>query len=119
MLLSYCSCSNCAHCKASRPTYCTEFNLENYVGRKWAGMVCKDSDKAAWARFFGQSSFAEYTLAAETSVVNVSGLLQNDEELNLFAPLGCGFQTGMWRMLGRMMWLWLWGWALLGWRLLW
>lgn len=95
VLLSYYSCSNCAHCKASRPTYCTEFNLENYAGRKWPGMVCKDSGEEAWARFFGQSSFAEYTLAAETSVVNVSGLLQNDEELNLFAPLGCGFQTGM------------------------
>ncbi|OJJ05602.1 hypothetical protein ASPVEDRAFT_138489 [Aspergillus versicolor CBS 583.65] len=95
VLLSYYSCSSCAHCKASRPTYCTQFNLENYAGRKWAGMVCKDGGEEAWARFFGQSSFAEYTLAAESSVVNVNELLQSDEELNLFAPLGCGFQTGM------------------------
>lgn len=57
--------------------------------------MCKDGGEEAWARFFGQSSFAEYTLAAESSVVNVNDLLQSDEELNLFAPLGCGFQTGM------------------------
>jgi len=29
-----------------------------------------------------------------TSVVNVTNLVQGEEELKLFAPLGCGFQTG-------------------------
>lgn len=31
---------------------------------------------------------------SENSVVNVSGLIKSEEELKLFAPLGCGFQTG-------------------------
>ncbi|KAL4915268.1 chaperonin 10-like protein [Aspergillus aurantiobrunneus] len=95
VLLSYYSCSKCAQCQASRPSYCAQFNLENYAGRKSSTVVCKASSEQLWARFFGQSSFAEYTIAAEASVVNVSGLLQSDDELNLFAPLGCGFQTGM------------------------
>lgn len=30
----------------------------------------------------------------EGSVVNVSGIIKSKEELKLFAPLGCGFQTG-------------------------
>ncbi|KAL2860840.1 NAD(P)-dependent alcohol dehydrogenase [Aspergillus lucknowensis] len=94
VLLSYYSCSNCARCRSSRPMYCTQFNLENYAGRK-GPVVCKDSNEEIWTRFFGQSSFAEYSIVAEASVVKVTGLLQSDEELNLFAPLGCGFQTGM------------------------
>ncbi|KAL2356347.1 hypothetical protein BJ546DRAFT_839123, partial [Cryomyces antarcticus] len=31
----------------------------------------------------------------ESSVINVSDLTENKEELKLFPPLGCGFQTGM------------------------
>jgi len=27
-------------------------------------------------------------------IVNLSGIVQSREELQLFAPLGCGFQTG-------------------------
>ncbi|KAL2808222.1 chaperonin 10-like protein [Aspergillus granulosus] len=94
VLLSYYSCSSCAQCQASKPMYCTQFNLENYIGRKGPG-VCKATGEDTWARFFGQSSFGEYSLVAETSVVKVNGLLQSEDELSLFAPLGCGFQTGM------------------------
>ncbi|KAL4941545.1 hypothetical protein BDV06DRAFT_236009 [Aspergillus oleicola] len=95
VLLSYYSCSECTQCKASKRSYCTSFNLENYVGRKVSSMVTTDKNEEIWTRFFGQSSFAQYTIAAEASVVNVTNLVQSDEELNLFAPLGCGFQTGM------------------------
>jgi Zn-dependent alcohol dehydrogenase len=34
------------------------------------------------------------TIANETSVVNAKTLIKSDEELKLFAPLGCGIQTG-------------------------
>jgi Zn-dependent alcohol dehydrogenase len=30
----------------------------------------------------------------ETSIVNLSKLTESEDELRLFAPLGCGFQTG-------------------------
>ncbi|KAL4792561.1 chaperonin 10-like protein [Aspergillus venezuelensis] len=95
VLLSYYSCSDCAQCRAGKRSYCASFNLENYVGRKVPSMVTTDKNEGLWARFFGQSSFAQYTVAAEASVVNVTDLIQSNEELNLFAPLGCGFQTGM------------------------
>lgn len=45
-------------------------------------------------QFFGQSSFAQYSVAKQNSVVNVTDLVQSKEELQAFAPLGCGLQTG-------------------------
>ncbi|KAL5332492.1 chaperonin 10-like protein [Aspergillus crustosus] len=95
VLLSYYSCSSCPQCEISKPMYCTQFNSENYIGRKSTSITPTESKEETWSRFFGQSSFAEYTIAAEASVVKVNELLESDEELNLFAPLGCGFQTGM------------------------
>jgi aryl-alcohol dehydrogenase len=40
--------------------------------------------------FFGQSSYATYTLATARGVVKVPRTLP----LKLMAPLGCGLQTG-------------------------
>lgn len=45
-------------------------------------------------RFFGQSSFAKHTIVSDKSVVNVSGLGLERDDLKLLAPLGCGLQTG-------------------------
>jgi Zn-dependent alcohol dehydrogenase len=59
------------------------------------GMPSKFQGKSAlWGSFFGQSSFASVSTVKEGSIVNVSGLIKNREELKLFAPLGCGYQTG-------------------------
>jgi Zn-dependent alcohol dehydrogenase len=44
--------------------------------------------------YSGQSSFASMTPCKESLVVNVAGLVKNEEELKMFSPLGCGFQTG-------------------------
>jgi len=33
-------------------------------------------------------------IVKQRSVVDVSALLKNEDELKLFAPMGCGFQTG-------------------------
>lgn len=47
--------------------------------------------------FFGQSSFANVTLVNVKSALPATGLLRepgSDEELRLFAPLGCGLMTG-------------------------
>jgi Zn-dependent alcohol dehydrogenase len=52
-------------------------------------------DKNAYGgSYFGQSSFASLTPCKQTSVVNVAHLVKDEEELKMFAPLGCGFQTG-------------------------
>jgi Zn-dependent alcohol dehydrogenase len=43
-----------------------------------------------FSAFFGQSSFARHTLAHRSTVVRVPP----DTDLALYAPLGCGMQTG-------------------------
>lgn len=94
VLLSFFSCSSCAQCQSSHPAYCENFPAGNYVGRKGT-VSLKESGEEISSRFFGQSSFSQYSVVAESSIVNVSKLLHSKEELKLFAPLGCGFQTGM------------------------
>ena len=46
-------------------------------------------------QFYGQSSFSSLSIVKEASVVDVKGLVKYDGALRLFAPLGCGFQTGV------------------------
>ncbi|QDS77101.1 hypothetical protein FKW77_000759 [Venturia effusa] len=46
------------------------------------------------ASFFGQSSFSSLSVVSESSVVNAKDLIKSSEEMRLFAPLGCGIQTG-------------------------
>lgn len=94
VLLSYHSCASCKQCHDSHPAYCDAFARENYIGRQ-ASMSVKKTGDMITSRFFGQSSFARYSVVSERSIVNVRELLHNQDELKLFAPLGCGFQTGM------------------------
>ncbi|GAB1192898.1 hypothetical protein APSETT444_002097 [Aspergillus pseudonomiae] len=94
VLLSYYSCSSCDACQSSHPAYCDVFAGENYVGRQGA-MKIRKAGEEPWSRFFGQSSFARHSVVSEASVLNVKDILRSEDELKLFAPLGCGFQTGM------------------------
>lgn len=98
MLLSFDSCSSCATCSAGTPSLCYSFNDLNF-GRNDAFAAAKspgntDALPELGGRFFGQSSFANYSVVAEASVVNAKDLIKSKEELALFAPLGCGIQTG-------------------------
>ena len=79
------------------PSYCTSFNQLNFLGSKNFGLASSGAstkDPSIFGSFFGQSSFASLTIASQGSVVNAKGLFQNRQELALFAPLGCGIQTG-------------------------
>ena len=83
-----------------------DFNPSNFGGNfcytDLAGSTKGDSsnnsenteEPSIYGAFFGQSSFASTTIVTERSVVNVKGLVVNEDELKLFAPLGCGIQTG-------------------------
>ncbi|KAJ0418347.1 chaperonin 10-like protein [Aspergillus carlsbadensis] len=94
VILSYNSCSSCRQCKRSHPAYCNSFPQENYVGKR-GRMSISGTGEDVFSKFFGQSSFARHSIVSEASVVNVKSLLHNQDELKIFAPLGCGFQTGM------------------------
>lgn len=111
VLLSFDYCGSCALCKAGTPSYCNSFNevstehskLEdqnaaNVSQRNFMGHPTFSLEESGEANlhgaFFGQSSFAKFSIAHEHSVVNVKGIVTDKKELQLLAPLGCGIQTG-------------------------
>ncbi|KAK5689601.1 hypothetical protein LTR97_012774 [Elasticomyces elasticus] len=92
VLLSYYSCMNCVTCKLGRPNHCPSFGY-NVIGQSDAFKSADGSDDIAGS-FFGQSSFANLSVVKESSVVSAKNLIDTPSELKLFAPLGCGLQTG-------------------------
>nr|POF05465.1 hypothetical protein CFP56_69491 [Quercus suber] len=92
ILLSYDSCMSCHYCKANKRTYCSQFMPYN-MSAKLAVFKSENGADVA-GKFFGQSSFAALSIVRETCVLPARELIQNEQELALFAPLGCGLQTG-------------------------
>ncbi|KAL2270754.1 hypothetical protein VTJ83DRAFT_125 [Remersonia thermophila] len=95
VLLSFTHCETCGPCKSGHPAYCHDFNARNMSGRRPDGSAAMHASAEAgkapvFSSFFGQSSFARHTLAHRSSVVRVPA----DADLALYAPLGCGMQTG-------------------------
>lgn len=88
----YCGKNECRGCADEAPGYCTDFHSKNLFN---VPDVYEQSNggKAA-GLFFGQSSFAKTAICKGTSALNVSQIVKDEEELKLFAPLGCGYQTG-------------------------
>ncbi|MGE7984158.1 NAD(P)-dependent alcohol dehydrogenase [Solibacillus sp. NPDC093137] len=84
VVVSFASCGECDNCKANHPAHCrnyAELNLNSHIDQDTNTLV---------SRFFGQSSFATYSLVHERNVVKID----KDMDLALAAPLGCGLQTG-------------------------
>ncbi|TVY42259.1 Aryl-alcohol dehydrogenase [Lachnellula occidentalis] len=93
VLLSFQFCSTCKNCKQNHPAYCQKFEELNYSGDPEVFHVA-DGSKSSGS-FFGQSSFSSFAIVKDSSTIKVTDLIKNEEELKLFAPLGCGFQTGV------------------------
>ncbi|KAF4428780.1 C2H2 transcription factor [Fusarium acutatum] len=96
VLLSFSSCGSCPGCESDHPAYCYSFNAYNFGGKRPDGSaamsVMKDGKKQpCYSTFFGQSSFAARTIVHRSSIVKVP----QQTPLDLFAPLGCGIQTGV------------------------
>lgn len=100
VLLSFDSCGWCASCLGGAPAYCVEFMARNISGRRADGTISATSaaGEPITNRWFGQSSFAEYSIATERNVVVVDKALP----LELLGPLGCGLQTGAGSVLNEM-----------------
>lgn len=97
MLLSFTFCGTCAICKRGHYSHCSDFNPHNFGGPHpvfSSGAEGASSAPDISGAFFGQSSFASLSIVKSKSVVNAKGLVKDKEELALFAPLGCGIQTG-------------------------
>jgi len=95
VLLSFAFCENCPICKAGHHSNCVSFNDLNFGPGKVFQLASKSGGEPEIdGTFFGQSSFANYSIVKQCSVVNASGLVHDKKDLQLFAPLGCGIQTG-------------------------
>lgn len=92
VIASFVACDECSTCKAGRPALCQFAFEENFLARRPDGTspLSGADGSALHGRFFGQSSFGEYAICPEKSLV----VIPNDFDLKLAGPLGCGVQTG-------------------------
>jgi aryl-alcohol dehydrogenase len=91
VVLSFMSCGRCRQCQSGEPAYCEKLNDLNFTSTREDGSVSANGPHGPVRNhFFGQSSFATYTLANERNVVKVPKSLR----LEVLGPLGCGVQTG-------------------------
>ncbi|MFF4276569.1 NAD(P)-dependent alcohol dehydrogenase [Streptomyces sp. NPDC001536] len=92
VVLSYDSCGGCGNCRSGRPYFCATWMDRNTgpgLSREHATLADAEG-RPVNNTFFGQSSFAEYSVASQNNVVKVSPELP----LEILGPLGCGLQTG-------------------------
>lgn len=94
VVLSYQSCGHCRPCLTGHAPYCLRAFDANFGGARLDGTNglhrAASADGQMHGHFFGQSSFATYSLVTERNAVRIP----NDVPLELMAPLGCGLQTG-------------------------
>ena len=94
VVLSFSSCGECSNCRAGHPAHCATFDELNFGSARMDGSttIWTIDGKPVGSSFFGQSSFACHSVARKRSLVPVDAA--DDDELALFAPLGCGIQAG-------------------------
>ncbi|KAI0475835.1 GroES-like protein [Xylariaceae sp. FL0804] len=102
VLLSFNTCGSCGACARAplpRPARCHRHDAVNLgavrVSDGSTPARLRDRDGGGGAvpvrsQFFGQSSFSRLSVVHERSVVRCA----HPDLLHLYAPLGCGFQTG-------------------------
>ncbi|MBR9883641.1 MAG: NAD(P)-dependent alcohol dehydrogenase [Oceanospirillales bacterium] len=92
VVMTYLSCGRCQPCATGEPTYCLDTFQLNFGGSRLDGRGSTEDShgKRVHDHFFGQSSFATYSIANRRNVVKVD----KDLPLELLGPLGCGIQTG-------------------------
>ncbi len=89
--LSFNSCGTCRYCLIGRPSYCADFFARNFGSSRPDGSsALSRGGVPIHANYFGQSSFATYSVANIRSVVK----LTDDIPFEVVAPFGCGIQTG-------------------------
>ncbi len=91
VVLSGSSCGQCPSCRRNFPSYCHEMLPRNFGGLRMDGTsALAENGERLFGHFFGQSSFAEYSIASERTAVKVPP----DIPLKILGPLGCGVVTG-------------------------
>lgn len=98
VVMSFAHCGHCENCLTGHPTVCSRFNDLNFGGRMEDDTYRLQQNGNDLGTFFGQSSFGTYVVAHERNVVKVD----QDVDLALLGPLGCGIQTGAGTVLNRL-----------------
>lgn len=88
-------CGECRNCLDGQPRYCLRMGDALVSGRRfkgeWRGESAYSRDgQPLNGHFFGQSSFATYSIASADALVKVA----DDAPLELLGPLACGLATG-------------------------
>ncbi len=90
VVLSYAYCGVCSQCLTGHQNLCERTVELNFGGKSMDGKNRIHQHDHSVSSFFGQSSFATYSIANKNNVVKVD----KDVDLALLGPLGCGIQTG-------------------------
>jgi aryl-alcohol dehydrogenase len=98
VVFSQASCGTCKSCRAGKPFACEKAFQLNFLGAMADGSHRLHFEEQQVSHFFGQSSFASYSIATERSLVKVD----KDVPLKLLGPLGCGVQTGSGTIFNRL-----------------
>ncbi|EXF84874.1 AreB protein [Colletotrichum fioriniae PJ7] len=96
VLLSFNHCGSCKTCTSGHCALCPESSMININSvrvsdRSTPARLASDG-RAVRSQFFGQSSFCKMSVVNEKSVVRCPPSAV--EHMGVYAPLGCGLQTG-------------------------
>lgn len=97
--LSFGFCGKCENCLSAKPFACVDFNTINFGGTLADGNRPLSRNDQKVASFFGQSSFATHAIVHQNSMTKVE---DNNIDLTLVGPLGCGIQTGAGAVFNRL-----------------
>lgn len=96
VVMGWAFCGECRNCLRGEPKYCDQTGPAVAAGVRFKGPKAgvsayqRDDGTAISGHFFGQSSFATYSIALATSLVKVDPSVR----LELLGPLACGISTG-------------------------
>lgn len=97
--LSFGYCGHCDNCLNAHMHVCVHLNDINFGGVMPDGTKRLSQNGKEVSTFFGQSSFATHAVVHQNSAVLVE---DDDIDLALLGPLGCGIQTGAGAVLNRL-----------------
>jgi aryl-alcohol dehydrogenase len=85
-------CGSCRNCLDGQPRYCLQLGPLVIAGARADGTssLRRLDGSPLHSHFFGQSSFASYSICAASALVPVPA----DADVSLLGPLACGISTG-------------------------
>lgn len=93
VLLSFNTCGTCEPCTGGHPAFCHRHAAVNHNAVRPAdrSTTARTKDgQSVRSQYFGHSSFAKMSAVNERCMVKSN----HPEQMGIYAPIGCGFQTG-------------------------